>query len=1086
MSSEPISRIELPDAPADAWQHGVAVWSEPLVIDSYLPEKPSAYPAFLHNRVYQGSSGRVFPLPFHERIAAVKRPHTWQALHLENEWLRVVILPELGGRVHIAYDKVAGYDLFYRNNVIKPALVGLAGPWMSGGIEFNWPQHHRPATFLPTDVEIEREDDGSATVWCSDHDPFARMKGMHGIRLTPSSSRIEARVRLYNRSEVPQTFLWWANVAAAVNDDYQSFFPGDVTHVADHAKRAVVTFPRPDAPYYGIDYAGATEDDPEADRLDWYRNIPVPTSYMALDTVEDFFGGYDHGVQAGFVHVAAHEISPGKKQWTWGDTPFGWAWDRNLTDTDGPYVELMAGVYTDNQPDFAHLAVGETKTFVQAWYPVHGTGPVQYADRRLALSVAENEGRLWVRLCAAEILDAVSVVITDGTFELGSRTLDLRPGQTCELEVGKTAKLTVRITRPGETLADFTLGEPSVPDQAPTTTRAVAPPSPADVTSIDELIHIARYLDQYRHATRSSVPYLYEVLHREPGESRALLALGAKAYERGDYATAADLLRRSADAQTRWSPTPASGEALYRLGLALTRLGRDGEAATALARAGWDARFAVTARFALARLRCRHGDHRRAGELLHEVLDLDAHHLQAADLLATVLAETGDQEKARTLARTTLERDPLDAWARDLAGLAPTADATSMLDVALEYAAAGFDGHAIAALNKAETLAATSPSGQVNVTPLVQLHRAVLHLRAGETELARADIDLAGQQDPASAHPLRLDDIDTLRTVTATAPEVALPWAMLGHWYYSRDRAEDAIEAWHKAAAAHPATELAAIVHRNLGLSAYNVRADVEAAVQHYESALQASPDDAKLWFERDQLAARAGENSADRLARLEPRRDLVAERDDLTVSLTHLLLDEGRVDEARTLLTERHFQPWEGGEGLALGAWERSSVRMAQRLLADGQPREAAAVVRKALQPPAGLGEDRHHLANTAELYLLLGDALAADADPIAAQRCWEIAARSTGDFVDMAATAFNRNTVHAVRALACLGREDEAENLVKALAQWVEEYAVTPVEVDFFATSLPSMLLFVESPETARNREVSIVRDQIRGWQS
>ncbi|HWS38918.1 MAG TPA: DUF5107 domain-containing protein, partial [Actinoplanes sp.] len=335
--------IVLPEAPAGAWRDGVAVWSQPLVIVTYLPEPPSEHPAFLHRRVYQGSSGRVYPLPFHERISPGKRPHRWQAVHLENEWLRLVILPELGGRVHIAYDKVADFDLVYRNNVIKPALVGLAGPWVSGGIEFNWPQHHRPGTFLPTDVRIEREPDGSATVWCSDHDPFTRMRGEHGIRIGPDSSRFEARVRLYNRSELPQTFLWWANVAAAATDDYQAFFPPDVTRVADHAKRAVVSFPRPDVPYYGVDYSDGT--------LDRYRDIPVPTSYMALDTVEDFFGGYDHGARAGFVHVADHGIAPGKKQWTWGNAPFGQAWDRNLTDGDGPYVELMAGVYTDNQPD---------------------------------------------------------------------------------------------------------------------------------------------------------------------------------------------------------------------------------------------------------------------------------------------------------------------------------------------------------------------------------------------------------------------------------------------------------------------------------------------------------------------------------------------------------------------------------------------------------------------------------------------------------------------------------------------------------------------------------------------------------------
>ena len=116
---------------------------------------------FLEKRVYQGSSGKVYPLPFTDRIASEKTSRTWQALHIENEFLRVMILPELGGRIHVALDKTNGYDLIYRQDVIKPALVGLAGPWISGGIEFNWPQHHRPATFLPVDFHIEGHADGS-------------------------------------------------------------------------------------------------------------------------------------------------------------------------------------------------------------------------------------------------------------------------------------------------------------------------------------------------------------------------------------------------------------------------------------------------------------------------------------------------------------------------------------------------------------------------------------------------------------------------------------------------------------------------------------------------------------------------------------------------------------------------------------------------------------------------------------------------------------------------------------------------------------------------------------------------------------
>src|SRR5712691_9336670 len=248
-----MKRLKLPDAPAN--QTGpVKAWPEPVVIPTYHPLPPDKNPMFLEKRVYQGSSGRVYPLPFTDRISTDAVEHTWQAVHLENEFLRVMVLPEIGGRIHVGIDKTNGYDFFYRQNVIKPALVGLAGPWISGGVEFNWPQHHRPATFMPVSFQIEEGADGSRTIWCSDHDPMNRLKGMHGVCLHPGRAYIELKVRLYNRTPLVQTFLWWANIGVHVHELYQSFFPPDVQFVADHAKRATSRFPLCDGYYYCVNY----------------------------------------------------------------------------------------------------------------------------------------------------------------------------------------------------------------------------------------------------------------------------------------------------------------------------------------------------------------------------------------------------------------------------------------------------------------------------------------------------------------------------------------------------------------------------------------------------------------------------------------------------------------------------------------------------------------------------------------------------------------------------------------------------------------------------------------------------------------
>jgi tetratricopeptide (TPR) repeat protein len=1072
------SRLTLPDVPAHLAGQPVAVWSEPVVIDTYLPAEPDDYPAFLDSRVYQGSSGSVFPLPFHERIAQEKTPHEWQAVHLDNAWIRLMILPELGGRIHVGYDKTADYDFFYRNNVIKPALVGLAGPWISGGVEFNWPQHHRPATFLPTDVEIEHEADGAITVWCSDHDPMQRMKGMHGIRIRPDSTVVEARVRLVNRSEITQTFLWWANVAAAVNDDYQSFFPSDVAFVADHAKRAIATFPAVEGTYYGVDYpARRTPEQPDGDRLDWYRNIPVPTSYMIVDTDEDFFGGYDHGREAGFVYWADRTIAPGKKQWTWGNAEFGWAWDDNLTDGDGPYVELMAGAYTDNQPDFSFLAPGETKTFSQFWYPLHGIGPAHRAtlDGAIRLDVAPDGERSRVRVGVSvtrEIPDATITVRTAAGDAVIERRVALRPGGPVIVEetLASTGPLHAQVTdADGTILLSWTPTDASADATPPE--PATAPPAPADIATVEELFLTGQYLRQYRHATRSPEPYWLEALRRDPGDVRSSVALAGLRYEAARFSEAEALLRTAISRLVDRVPNPADGEAHYRLGLTLARLGHTGEAVPVLRKSMWNAAWRVPAGLALARLHAAAGELPLALERLDEVVALDGHHLQATALRARVLRALGRSAEADDTLERILSVDPLDQWSRHLASRPLSSDAPTVLDVALEYASSGFAEDALAVLDLADAATPATALGQVQVAPLVHYHRAALLDRLGRRDEAAAARGDARAADARFALPSRLDDVAALEAAVAAQPDDARAWSLLGSWYYDKHRVDAAVDAWTRALRSDALDErTAALCHRNLAIAAFNAHGDRTAR-----------PDDAKLLHEHDQLLAITGRAAAERLSALESRRDLVDTRDDLSVELAGLLTSVGRVDDARELLAHRRFQPWEGGEGRTLAAWEDAQLALARRALGDGDAEAALAATLAALRPPASLGEARHPLANIARLELALGDAEALAGRDDRARAAWVRAASSVGDFTDMSTRIYSVHTASSITALRRLGRQAEAEDLVARFAAHIEELSAETGTIDYFATSLPTMLLFHIDPDETHRDEIRALRSAL-----
>ncbi|WP_298456808.1 DUF5107 domain-containing protein [uncultured Cellulomonas sp.] len=1089
-----VSKIDLPGAPPDVADRSVRAWRQPVVIDTYEPDDPDRYPAYLDHRVYQGSSGAVYPLPFTEGVARTKAPRTWDAIHLENEYVRLMVLPELGGRIHVGHDKTRGYDFFFRNDVIKPALVGLAGPWLAGGVEFNWPQHHRPGTFLPAEATLEHDDDGSVTVWCSDHDPFARMQGMHGVRLRPGSALVEVRGHLVNRSDDVQTFLWWANVAAEVNDDYQSFVPTDVGVIADHAKRAISTFPAASGRYYGVDYpAQRTPERPDGDRLDWYRNIPVPTSYMCLGTQDDFFGGYDHGVGAGFVHWADHRIAPGKKQWTWGTAPFGRAWDAHLSDTATPYVELMAGVFTDNQPDFAFLRPGETRTFSQYWYPIQDLGPVHQATRdgavRLDVAPAAHGGtRIRIAVGTTAPRPATRVVLRGpGGVLLHEGAPDVAPGSpyVTELERADAVDPTdceLQVVHEGSVLVTWrprpAADDAAVADDLPE--PATEPPAPADVDSVDELYLTGLHLEQYRHATRSPEPYWQEALRRDPGDARCHVALAARRQRDGRLEDAERHLRAAVTRLTRRNPNPRDGEAHYRLGIVLTRLGRHDEARTALGAALWDASWQDAATVAGARLDLATGRTADAAEALTALLGRAPDHAQARALAAVAAQRSGDDARAVRILRAGLARNPLDAWGRDLGArcgldVVPTGDPTTALDVALEYRAAGERDVAAQVLEHVTRLPTTR--GQRNVAPLACLHRADLELARADDAAAERALEAARAMDRTWCFP-SAEDHDMLERLRRRWPHDPLVAGLAGHWLYAAGRRDDAVVAWQTAASGDPTDP---VVLRNLGVAAHNVLGDPHRAAEHYRRARAAAPDDARLLYEADQIEGRRGAEPAQRLATLLARPDLVARRDDLSTGVAELLTAVGRPGEALDVLAGRAFQPWEGGEGRVLDAWEEAHLGLARRALTCGEPDAAVEHATAALHPVASLGEARHPLATTAHLHLTLGDALAAAGRGDDARRAWQEAATHGGDFQGMQVHACSERTAASVVALRRLGRHDDAARLRDVLAAYVEEQAAVTARVDYFATSLPTMLLFTSDMQHAHDTRVLVLRAQL-----
>jgi len=1037
-------------------------WEETVIIPTYGIGQREKNPMFLEKRVYQGSSGVVYPHPIIERVLDEKRDQAYTAIYLENRYLKIMLLPEIGGRVQMALDKTNGYHFVYYNRVIKPALVGLTGPWISGGIEFNWPQHHRPSTFEPVDYRIQANPDGSATVWMGEIERMFRTKGMAGFTLYPDRAYLEIAVQLYNRTAEPQTFMWWANPAVAVNDDYQSVFPPDVHAVMDHGKRDVSTFPIATGTYYKVDYSPGTD-------ISRYKNIPVPTSYMAYHSDFDFLGCYDHSAQAGMLHVANHHVVPGKKQWTWGCGDFGQAWDRQLTDEDGPYIELMCGAYTDNQPDFAWIQPGEEKRFTQVFMPYKRIGPPKNAskDAAINLEVDGDRVRYGVYLTAPR---TVRVLLLHGNSALVDRVCDLAPETALIDSVALDAPprpqdLTLRVLDGARELVAFT----PLPDERPDVPApATAARPPAEIASNEELYLNGLHLEQYRHATYDPEPYYQEALRRDPHDSRCNNALGLLLLRRGKFARAEAYFRRAIERLTLRNPNPYDGEPYYNLGLALRWQGRYGEAFDAFYKGTWNAAWQPAATFELARLACRAGRLGEALELAGQALATRGDHHQARHLKIAVLRHLGRTDDALDEIEQDQQRDPLDfgpayerfllvgdeSWRDLMRGCAHT-----FIEIALDYAHAGLFADAIGLLDETP-----------RTDPMVAYYLGWLHLQAGDAGAADRHFRGAAALAPDYCFPHRLEAVLALEAAIARQPDDARAPYYLGNFWYAHRQYEDAITCWEIARALDPAFPT---VHRNLGLAYMNKRRDPDRALASYERAVELDRSDARVFYELDQLHKQMGGRPEKRLESLEQHRDLVARRDDLTIERVTLLNLLGRPAEALDVLMSRTFHPWEGGEGKVTGQYVIALVELAKDRLHAQDYRGAIDMLERARVYPHNLGEGKLAGVQENHIFYYLARAYEGLGQTGDARRCDEKA--SVGLSEPASPLYYNDQPPDMIfyqgLARQKRGQTGEARSIFRKLIDYGETHIDDTVTMDYFAVSLPDFLVF-DDDLAQRNR--------------
>ena len=1050
----------------------IKAWREIVTIPTYEVGKPEKAPMFLEKRVYQGSSGVVYPYPVIESMSDEKVDKEYLAIWLENDYIKVMILPELGGRVQMAYDKIKERHFVYYNHVIKPALVGLLGPWISGGIEFNWPQHHRPSTYMPVDTCIEENSDGSVTVWVSEMEKMFHQKGMAGFTLRPGCAYLEIKGVLYNRTDVPQTFLWWANPAVEVNDEYQSVFPPDINAVFDHGKRAVSSFPIATGTYYKMDYSAGVD-------ISNYKNIAVPTSYMGVNSRFNFEGGYENDTQAGMLHVASHHFSPGKKQWTWGNGDFGRAWDRNLTDETTPeeaekwkvdrkgfrpYIELMAGVYTENQPDFSWLMPYEEKRFIQYFMPYRELGVVKEASKDLVFNINEvGEGKVEFKVFATSKQEVCIILRNDKGDIYYKKEMSLSPEavltETVDVKGAKLNELTFEIVK------SFVYGKRTVlswhaeaDDIRPIPDSAEAALLPEQIKTNEQLYLTGLHLEQYRHATWLATDYYEEALRRDPNDIRCLNALGLWYFRKGRFSRAEDYLRKAVKLSMKRNPNPYEGEPLYNLALALKYQGKLDEAYERFWKATWNKAWADAGYFEAAKISVAQGRFEDALDEINRCLDNNWHNHKARALKAAILRKLEMNDEALALIDESLRFDAFNYGCRyekylikqdekELTEMKEMLRKSSQNydELALDYQAARLDTEAEAIWNIAISEGAVSPM----------------------TYYYMGRYDEAAHADLSYCFPNRAEDIIALEAAKRLSPADAHAPYLLGCLFYAARQYDLAIENWELSARLDPKFPT---VWRNLALGRFNKQDRQEEALEYMERAFSLDENDERILMELDQLRKRLHHSHQERLTFLQKYPELIQRRDDLVLEEITLLNQTGRYEKAMQKLDAHIFHPWEGGEGKVSAQYQICRVELAKQALTRRDFEGTVRLLSECLDYPHHLGEGKLYGAQENDFHYLLGLAYEGMGDMETARKYWEEATK--GPQEPAAAMYYNDAKPDKIfyqgLALYKLGREGEAHGRFYRLINYGKQHIFEKQIMDYFAVSLPDLLIWEDSLDT------------------
>lgn len=1002
----------------------VKVYEGKEEIPTYKRGADELSPIFYTGRGVQGAAGHIYPYPAQTNLGDSLSMETYNMVYLENEYLKVTIMPQFGGKLFSAIDKTNGHEMFHRNSVIKPDLIGTLGAWISGGVEWCFPHHHRTTTLLPADYFMVENQDGSATVWIGETERDLRLRGIIGITLRPGCSYIEAEYHLNNTSEVTRNFLFWANVSITANENFRTFWPPSQEIGVFHSNTSFTHWPISHEIYRGIDYTSGVD-------LTWWKNHPDPVSFFFWQGKEGFIGGYDYAQKAGTIHVGDVLESKASKLWQFGPGLQGQNARRKLTDDGKAYVELMTGTFSNNQPDYGWFAPHAVKEAKNYWYPIRDLEIVKNANTDASVTLQmRNEKTIFYGFNTTRLFAGAKVTLKYGDEILNSETIDIDPATpyTSTYKSNKEldeyqlyAELKDRESNILVSYRPYRLQHPDLPD------IQERPELPREIESVEDLYLTGRFVEQFSKPGFNPDDYYLKALEISPDDYRVNIALGIRRVHQWKYEEAEFYFQKAADKLMVKYFQPKEGELFYYLGLAQLALGKAEEAYRNFSQSTWYNEWHSAGFYQLALMESKKGHVTMALEYIKKAYSTNIHDGRISILYSALLRKSGEKEKALQLMDELIQYDPINFSAyyeRELIQDNHSIDPwqqymqdvdNNYLEVAVNYMNAGMLDEGINLLSSLK-----NPT-----SPLVDYYLAWFYSKNNQPDMAHQHLMAAGKRSIDYCFPYRKETLEVLKKIIEMDPEQAIPTYLLGNLLYDK-RPDDAIKSWNKAL---EVDENFGMAWRNLAFGAFYYENDVEKAIKYMKKAIEIDGGHPIWYAELENYYDQSNEDFKECLEIMATNIDVV--KNDITApkSLVKLFNLNGEYDKAIKLLEEHHFRTWEGGRVIYYHYVDAHTLK-ALELIEDGNLEEAISELEKAMQYPENLevGKPLDDERN-AMIYYIMGQAYEKQGEKAKANECFKksVNAKNSSSWPDL--------LYYQARAYEKLGEKEKAEKIYQEL---------------------------------------------------